>query len=479
MAEGIATPGNVPLVVDVDGTLVRGDLLHEAALQFVARTPLQSWRLATWLAGGKAALKAKLAERIDAADFLIPLRPETVDVIRQAQAEGRATYLASASDQRWVEPIAARVGGITGVLASDGTVNLAGDVKAARLVERFGLRGFDYIGDHRVDFPVWRAARGQLVVAHDAAFERAVKVEFPTAQTIARPRRSLRAHLRAIRPHQWAKNLLIFLPLIAGHSLFRLDQFAAAMVAFFAFSFAASSAYIINDLLDLPGDREHPRKGNRPFASGEVPATRGVAMTVVLMGVALLFAVLLPGRFTIVLGSYVTFTLAYSLVLKRRMLIDIIVLGGLYTLRVLGGVAATGQSVSTWLLMFSLFLFLSLAAVKRCSELVARGAAGVGAPAGRGYQNGDLAVLFPLAAAAGYGAVLVVTLYLSSSEVVRLYTHPARMWLICPLLLYWISRVLMLSNRNELHHDPVIYAFTDRISWATGVLVMLVIAVSL
>lgn len=468
----------VPLVVDVDGTLVRGDLLHEGALQFIARYPLQAWRLAAWLLRGKAALKEELSARIDPGLDSVPLREETLAVIEAARAAERLVVLASASHRRWVTPIAARISGAE-VMATDERVNLAGTAKADALVERFGKGGFDYIGDHRVDMPVWAVARRQLLVSHDTGLERRVRAQFPNAQLIACDRPPLRQHVRALRIHQWAKNLLVFLPLVAGHGIFDLNASLAALAAFVAFCAAASSAYIINDLLDLPGDRDHPRKRFRPFAAGLVSPVRGLAMAGLLMAFAFAVAMVLPWRFVGVLAVYVGLTLAYSLVLKRRMLIDIIVLGSLYTIRVLGGVTAMQQLQSQWLLMFSLFLFLSLAAVKRCSELIARRESGRPAPLGRGYRIDDLAVLFPLAAAAGYAAVLVFTLYLSSPEVVELYAHPTRMWLICPLLLYWISRVLVISSRNELHDDPVIFALTDRISWLTGALVALVIIVSI
>lgn len=468
----------VPLVVDVDGTLLKGDLLHEAALQFVARHPWQMWRLASWLTGGKAHLKARLADCGDFGVDAIPLRDETVAVMRAAQAEGRSVYVASASDRRWVEPVAARIGGVTGVFASDGVTNLAGAAKASVLVERFGSGGFDYIGDHRVDLPVWASARRRLVVAHDGGLEATVARRFPDAETIARPRMKLRAHLRALRMHQWAKNTLVFLPMIAGHDFTNVRTILAAIIAFFAFSFAASSAYVINDLLDLPGDRDHVRKRRRPFAAGDVSITRGLMMMTLLMAAAIALALLLPWRFLAVLVTYIVLTLSYSLVLKRKMLVDVIVLGGLYTIRVFGGVTATAEVPSQWLMIFSLFLFLNLALVKRCSELIARRDAGKPAPLGRGYYAGDLGVLLPLAAAAGYGAVLVFALYLSSSEIVAHYAHPKRMYLIVPLLLYWISRVLVLSNRNEMHDDPVIFALTDRISWATGACAAAVIAVS-
>lgn len=469
----------VPLVVDVDGTLLRGDLLHEAALQFVARHPLEFWRLPVWLLRGKAQLKARLADRINPGTDSMPFREETLAAVRAAQESGRPVYLASASDRRWVEPIADRLGGVAGVLASDGQSNLAGVRKAAALVERFGTGNFDYIGDHSIDKPVWEEARRQILVGHSGRLEAAVRRRFPNAEVIARPRPRLRAHVRALRVHQWAKNLLVFLPIVAGHSFGDFAKLSATIVAFAAFSLAASSAYIVNDLLDLPSDRDHPRKSRRPFAAGDLSAVRGLVMAAALMIAAVGLGAMLPARFFAVLALYVALTLAYSLYLKRKMLVDVIVLGGLYTLRVLGGLAATAAAQSQWLLMFSLFLFLSLATVKRCSELVARRDAGKSAPLGRGYVATDLNVLFPLGAAAGYGAVLVFALYLGSPEVAGLYAHPDRLWLLCPLLLYWISRVLIISNRNELHDDPVIFALTDRVSWMTGAVTIGIIAVSL
>jgi 4-hydroxybenzoate polyprenyltransferase/phosphoserine phosphatase len=467
-----------PLVVDVDGTLIKTDLLQEATLQFVARHPAEVFRLVPWLASGKATLKARLADRIDPRVDLIPLHEETVDRIRAAQADGRRVFLASASDRRYVETLAARIGGIAGVFATSGTVNLSGANKAAELEAAFGHGGFDYIGDSPVDFPVWRSARRVLVVAHSAAFAKRVLRAFPDAEILAETKASPRAYIKTLRVHQWAKNALLFLPAIASHR-FDLEAIGAALLAFFCFSFAASSAYIVNDLLDLPGDRDHPTKHRRPFAAGNVPVVGGIVLGLTLMLAAALGSLLLPPRFIAVLAAYVVTTLAYSFVLKRRLLIDVITLGGLYTLRVFAGLAALQLADSPWLLMFSLFLFLSLAVVKRCSELVARANAGKTDTLGRGYRTIDLGVMFPLGAAAGYGAVFVVALYLSSPDVAKLYMHPTRMWLICPLLLYWISRVLILTIRGEVDDDPLIFALKDRISWVTGACVAGVIAVSI
>jgi 4-hydroxybenzoate polyprenyltransferase/phosphoserine phosphatase len=464
----LASADHVPLVVDVDGTLIKSDLLHEALLQFAGTHPLELWRLPGWLGRGKAGLKAALADRGDASADSVPLRSETLAIIRAAQAEGRPVYLASASDRRWVDRIAARVGDIAGVMATDAHVNLAGSNKADALIAAFGQGGFDYVGDNRVDMPVWAAARRQLVVAGSSGFEAGVVKRFPDAEIIARPRVPRRAYLKAMRPHQWAKNILVFLPVVAGHQISNLPILLAACLAAIAFSLAASSAYVINDLLDLPADREHPRKRLRPFAAGTIPVAHGVVQSALLMAMALALTTQLPARFLLVLCAYIVLTLAYSLVIKRHMLVDVVVLCGLYTVRVFGGLAATGLAPSQWLLMFSLFLFLDLAIVKRCSELIARREAGKTTVPGRGYRIEDLAALFPLAAGAGFGAVLIVALYLSSPEVALLYSHPKRMYLMCPLLIYWTSRILMLTNRNEMHDDPVIFALTDRVSLMTG-----------
>jgi 4-hydroxybenzoate polyprenyltransferase len=472
------TASQIPLVVDVDGTLVKSDLLHESAMLFLAHHPLEIWRLPLWSLRGRQIVKGELAARTTLDIDTLPLRAETVARIRAAQAEGRPVYLASASDHDLVKRLAARIGGIAGTFGSDRETNVAGAAKAVQLDAALGPEGYDYIGDRPVDFDVWRSARRVIAVAHSHGFARRVLGTFPDAEIIARPPSPARAMIRALRPHQWTKNLLVFLSLVAGHHL-DLRTISETTIAFLCFCMAASSAYILNDLLDLQGDRAHTRKRLRPFAAGDLPITTGIGMGAVLMAAAVAASLALSWRFSAILVGYVVLTLAYSLALKRRLLVDVMVLAGLYTIRVLGGVVAAGQPQSQWLLMFSLFLFLCLATVKRCSELVAGRESGQLPAPGRAYSEADLTVLFPLAAAAGYGAVLIVMLYMSSAEVARLYTHPLRMWLMCPLLLYWVSRVLIVSNRNAMHDDPVVFAFSDRISWATVVAAAAIIAVSI
>lgn len=478
LPKGTAGASPVPLAVDVDGTLVRTDLLHEAVLAHAAAHPFELPCLLGWVFGGKAAFKARLAERTTPDLASVPLREETLALIRDAQAEGRPVWLASASDHRYVVALAERISGIAGVLATTAERNLAGANKAAALNEQFGPGNYDYVGDQPVDLAVWADARRKLVVAHGAGFERRVLARFPDAEILARPRVRPGRYLKAMRPHQWAKNALVFLAMIAGHH-FGLDTVVATVLAFVCFCAAASSAYILNDLLDLPGDREHPTKRRRPFAAGDVPVSHGVVLSLGLMALAFGLAVLLPWRFVLVLGAYVAATLGYSLLLKRKTIIDVITLGGLYTIRVIGGLVAADEKQSQWLLMFSLFLFLSLALVKRCSELVMRREAGKDDVVGRGYRVGDLAVLFPAAAASGYAAILVVALYMQSPDVAVLYHHPSRLWLLYPLLLYWITRVILLASRDELHDDPVVFALTDRVSWLVGALSVGVIALAI
>lgn len=478
-ASVVAGTDQIPLVVDVDGTLVRTDLLHEASLLFLANHPFESPRLALWLARGKATLKSQLAQRVSPNVERLPLRDETLARIREAQAVERPVYLASASEESYVARLADSIGGITGTFATTPERNLAGAAKADCLVDAFGAKGFDYIGDHPVDVPVWQQSRRQLIVARSGGFETRMRRAFPDAEVIARPRTTPRSMIKTLRAHQWSKNGLLFLALIAGHR-FDVATIAATLLGFIAFCAAASSAYIINDLLDIPNDRAHARKRFRPLPAGDLTIVTGIVMSGLLLLLALGIAImLLPRIFLGALLLYMVATLTYSLLLKRKAIVDVITLAGLYTLRVFAGLFAGGLTSSEWLPMFSLFLFLCLAIEKRCSELVRRREAGEERLEGRNYRVADLAILFPMAAAAGYGSVFVVALYLSSNEVRALYTHPERLWLICPLLLYWISRVLILSNRNEMHDDPIVFALTDRISWYVVVCAMAIVGAAI
>lgn len=471
---GVVPIGTGVLVVDLDHTLVRTDLLYETLFAGLSARPLAT--IAATLGAlprGRAALKAALANMAPQTPLDIaglPMNAAVLDHVRAARDAGRRTALVSASDARLVRAVAEHTGLFDEAHGSQDGVNLKGATKAAFLGDRFGP-DFEYLGDSPADLPVWERAGRAVTVGAPSGLRRAVARAASEAVHLE-PRAGYlpfglsAAHLRALRPHQWLKNILVFLPPLAAHST---DPaiWLAALAAFVAFSLTASSVYVLNDLLDLAADRAHPRKRRRPFAAGDVPIAHGLVMAPALLASALLVATLgASPPFLAVLAVYYVLTLVYSFDLKRRLVADIVALGGLYSLRILAGAAATGVILSPWMLAFSGFLFLSLAAVKRQAELVDGVATGRETAAGRAYRTEDLPIVTMMAVAAGYTSVLILALYVSSPEVRMLYTEPGILWAVCPVLLYWISRTVMLAHRGRMTDDPVIYAVRDRVSLA-------------
>jgi len=469
-----------PLILDLDGTLCRTDTLVESLLRLAATHPLRGAACLLSLANGRAAFKARIAAgmRLDPATLIY--NADVLALAHEARIEGRPVYLVTAADRRIAEDVAAFHGIFDGVFASDGVHNLKGAAKADFLVERFGVRGFDYVGDATADLPVWRQASRAYVVAPGPAGLRADDLGGAELHRVGEaPRRvdTLRLLARALRVHQWAKNVLVFLPLFAAH-MFSAGAVIDAALGFAAYSLCASSVYVLNDLLDLPHDRLHATKRKRPFASGMLRITMAPALLAATFGSGFLIATLLPWRFTLLLGVYYVCTLSYSLALKREAIWDVMMLAVLYVLRVLAGCAAISVGVSPWLLAFSLFLFFSLAVVKRQTELVQHVRAGKQAKlSGRGYHPEDLDMLRSMGASSGYMAVLVMALYIDSSAVRVLYHHPLYLWMLCPLLLFWVSRVLMLSHRGEMNDDPVVFALRDRVSLVVGLVAACVFVV--
>ncbi len=470
--------GEPPLVVDLDGTLVKSDMLVESFFALMASRPVRALGAVRALMRGKAAFKQRIAADAAFDAKLLPVNEPLLDLIRAEKAKGRKIYLASAADRRHAEAVAAELGGFDGVFASDGRTNLAGPAKAEALCAAFGAGCFDYAGNGYVDFAVWEKARDVLVVTGSASMLRAVRRRFPHARQLGQPSQGLKPYTRALRLHQWLKNFLIFVPGLAAHQL-GLATFGHLAVAFLSFSCAASSAYLLNDLLDLSHDREHPSKRHRPLASGAVPLASALAMIPSLLLAALALSLALPLRFTALLAGYYLVTVAYSLWIKRRMTADVMTLACLYGLRLVAGGAAVEVPLSPWLIAFATFFFLCLAIVKRCTELIGRSDSEAGDPGGRGYLLRDLPVLEAMAVASGYVAVMVFALYLNSVVVAELYRHPMRLWLICVVLLYWLSRVFVLMRRGEMHDDPVVFAATDRISLVCGAAVAAIVAASL
>jgi 4-hydroxybenzoate polyprenyltransferase/phosphoserine phosphatase len=465
-----------PLVVDLDGTLLRSDLLIETGLVFLRDQPHRLLAPVRWLAQGKARLKQELAQATNIDVSVLPYDKAVIDFIQGERGRGRRVVLATASHRKLADQVALHLPLFDEVIATEANRNLSAQVKRDVLTQTFGKGGFDYAGNSRDDLPVWRAARQAYVVnAHPSIERRAC--EFGNVTAVMRSRKpAVRDWIKALRLHQWLKNLLIFVPLLAAHRYTELPLVIDAMLAFLCFGMCASSVYVLNDLLDLRDDRHHPRKRSRPFASGRLSIQSGLVVFPALLCTAFGIALWkLPLTFAAGLGVYYGLTLAYSLALKRRMVIDVITLAALYTMRIIVGAVALGIPLSFWLLAFSMYIFLSLALVKRYAELFqVRAQGAIEKARGRGYFADDLQMIAGLGAAAGYMAVMVMALYINDAHTTQLYKRQEFIWLACPLLLTWISRVWMLAHRGQMNEDPVIFAVRDRVSLSIGALLVLV-----
>jgi 4-hydroxybenzoate polyprenyltransferase/phosphoserine phosphatase len=465
-----------PLCVDLDGTLVKSDTLMDSLLVLARSHPMAVLQVPLWLMRGKAVVKAEVGRRVSLDVRHLPYNRALLEYLESERGEGRRLYLATGADRQVAERIAAYLALFDGVLASDGQTNLTGGNKLEGLLQTFGDEGYDYIGNGSPDVPLLQHA-GTAMLANPAAGLRsrlrlrgiAVEREF---QERTRP---VRAIPKAIRLHQWAKNVLIFVPMVLAHTL-RANILVQAMLGFLSFSLCASATYIANDLLDVEADRRHPAKRLRPFAAGDLSVKTGVALSAGLLAGALALAVLLPWAFLGWLLIYLATTLSYSLYFKRVVLVDVILLSGLYTLRMLAGSAATRVPISPWLGAFALFLFLSLAMVKRFSELQNTRARGQTLANGRGYLLVDIEQMRSFGTASAYAAVVVFSFYIGAHEVTALYQHANRLWLITPLMILWLSRMWLLASRGELNEDPVIFALTDRMSLMTGLAVAAIAA---
>lgn len=472
MAEtGRGQAGCVIQVVDLDGSLLRTDLLHESVLLLLRRNPLYAFLLPVWLLRGRAWLKREIAHRVHIEVDTLPYDPRVLEHLRSTPCRPRV--LCTASDELLVRPVAEHLGLFEEVLASDGRVNLGGVAKAQALVGRFGEKGFDYTGNSQVDLHVWRHARGARVVNASSSLARRASLVAMLEEHWPAPAAGASVWLKALRMHQWLKNLLVFLPLLAAHAFTDVAMVSRSVLAFLAFGLCASGVYVLNDLLDLQSDRRHPRKRHRPFASGRLPILHGMLVAPVLTIAGFALAWLAAPAFAGVLAIYWVATFGYSLWFKRVEMLDVCVLAGLYTIRIIGGAVAVSVPLSFWLLAFSMFLFLSLAVLKRYTELA--GMEGQGQASGRGYAAADLPLLQSLGAASGYIAVLVLALYINSPESVELYSRPRVLWLLCPLLLYWVSRAWSVAHRRKMHDDPVVFAVTDPVSQVVAGLCGLVV----
>jgi 4-hydroxybenzoate polyprenyltransferase len=451
----------IPLVVDLDGTLVCTDLLLESVFLLAKRKPLSLWRLPFWLARGRAFLKRRLAEEAMPDVHGIPYHPELLANLMQEKRQGRQLVLASAADERVARAVTQELDLFDTVFASDGETNLSGQQKRDRLVGEFGAKGFDYAGNSRRDLPVWRAARKAILVRPSHGLSKAVAESTEVERVYVQEHSGLLTYLRALRPYQWIKNVLVFVPLAAAHQLYEWSLLTQALLAFAAFSLCASAVYLINDLIDLPADRGHPHKKQRPLASGQLPIARAAASIPLLLAVAASLGMLLPPGFLGVLGFYLVLMLAYSLRLKDQPIVDVLVLAGGYALRVMSGALAVAIAPSPWLLAFCIFLFFSLALIKRYAELATMSSLNGGHGRARAYVAEDSNLLASFGVASGYLSVLVLALYIGTDHVSRPYGRYEFIWLFCILQLYWISYLWLMAHRGRIHDDPLLFALKD------------------
>jgi 4-hydroxybenzoate polyprenyltransferase/phosphoserine phosphatase len=465
---GDARAGAPPLIVDLDGTLIQTDLLTESVMALLRKQPLFLFVLPFWILRGEARLKHEIARRVALDMSVLPWRGELLDYLRSERAAGRSLVLATGSDVRLARQVADYLGLFDSVIASDGARNVCGESKRDLLVRQFGEKGFDYAADGgwmgRRDLPVWASARKAILLNPNRRVRRQAERVSGVDRVFIDNKERVAERWRALRPRHWLKNLLVFVPVFAAHRFDDVALLERSLIAFVAFGCCASSGYLLNDLIDLETDRRHPTKRSRPFAAGLLPLTWALAMIPALLtGACVLAALISPALLGIVL-AYFAMSAAYSLHIKKIVVLDVLFLAGLYTVRIMAGSAAAGLWLSHWLLAFSIFLFFSLALVKRYSELVVmRRVAGDAAKA-RGYELSDGELLAAMGTASGYLAVLVLALYISSDQAGILYGRRELLWFLCPLLLYWVSYVWLMAHRGQMQDDPVVFATGNRTS---------------
>lgn len=472
-----ATPSSAPVCVDLDGTFLRTDTLHEQVLLLARRNPLLLLLLPFWLWHGKAALKRRLAQAVRLEADSLPVNERLLDYLRAEHARGRELALVSAADDSIVQAVAARYPLFSWVRGSDGVANLDGARKLAAIQERYGDR-FVYAGNGPVDLRIWPSAEAAIVAGDGRRLLRKVEALVPVERTFFAGPEGLagrsRTWIKALRLHQWAKNLLLFVPVLLGGPLITTGDFLEAVLGFLIFGALASAGYVVNDLLDLTADRRHKTKCRRPFAAGEVPIQDGILGAACLVAAAALLCLLMPWQFSLMALVYFGGTLSYSLLLKREPMLDVLALAGLFSVRVFAGAVILPIPVSFWLLSFSMFLFLSLALVKRYAELheLAKLDAAEAVP-GRGYTVPELPLLLAMGSAAAVAANVIFLLYLIEEKFPSgIYLAPQWLWLIFPILMYWLLRLWRLAVQGRMDEDPVFFAIKDRVSLLAGALVL-------
>lgn len=466
------------VAVDLDGTLTLTDTLHESVLNLVRNKPYFLLLLPLWLFQGIAYLKLKVAENSVLDVTTLPYNQHLIDWLKEEKLRGKKIVLITAANENIVKSIVSNFDLFDEFIAIDSITNLKSARKRDALQERYGDKGYDYAGNSNDDLEVWAgASKAILVNTSEHVLKKASRLT-SVVQVFRTERAGIAVWLKALRVHQWLKNLLLFVPLLAVHQIGNAQSLNLLLIAFLSFSLCASSVYITNDLLDLESDRSHPRKRFRPFASAKLSVLHGVITAPILIAASFLLGAIVGLDFLIVLLIYLFLAVTYSFGLKRLVLVDSLTLATLYTIRVIAGAAAISIPVSFWLLAFSIFIFLSLALLKRHAELLVQSLEGKNNPHGRGYLVSDAPLLQTLGVSSGYISTLVIALYLRSENVMTLYAQPLAIWLLIPILLFWVSWVWLKSSRGEMHDDPIVFAAKDKTSLSVAAITTCVLIYS-
>lgn len=471
------------LVVDLDHTLIKTDLLLEALICLLKR-PAQIPALVKHLLGVKTKragsynniipqLKDFIAKLVNVEPEILPYNEQIIQRIKQEKSLGAHVVLASASNQSWVNEISEHLGLFHEAFGSTSDLNLKGTAKRDFLVARYEPETITYIGDSKADIAIWKSVAHSIVTNPTRSMIHSLTSMGISPESIGSRKSILKILPKALRLHQWAKNVLLFLPILMAHKIFDLESIINCIVGFFAFSFLASAVYVLNDLCDIKADRQHPIKRKRPFAAGFLAVEHGLLMIPLLMLVSFILASQLPLLFGLTLVGYLAINIAYSFRFKKIHSFDVVLLATMYSVRIFAGGAASGVWVSDWLLAFSTFFFFGLAILKRFTEvskMVARRTV-----SGRGYLTDDKQALLALGVSGSMLSTMILALYLNSPQVAKLYSQPQHLWLVLPIILFWIARLWIQASRNEIDSDPVVFALKDKVSYVVAALALAVL----
>jgi len=481
MCDQMAPEPDPPLFVDLDGTLIKTNTLHEAILALVRTAPQRLLLLPFWLMRGQAYLWHRLSQLVSLNVALLPYRPEVIEYLKREKRASREITLISGAHYTLVEGVARHLNLFDHCMGSDEMAHLIGEKKLSVIVHSYRKKSFDYIGDSRADLPIWKESRRAVIAGSNMSLVAQLRKcadSYDHIEPLEKP--GIRSFLKAMRVYQWAKNLLLFAAIFLGHQFNNLPLIFDVLQGFAAFSLCGSAMYILNDLMDLEADRLHARKRKRPFAAGDISLATGALISVVLLLGAFAIAISLPLGFAAMLGVYFTLTLLYTFYFKEKLLVDVFILASLYTIRVWAGGVCAGIEISHWATAFFMCLFLSLALAKRHSELTASAGAQEDKQLNRrGYRPSDTQFVLVYGCGSSLMSVLVIAIYLNSPDVSVHYRRPSLLWFVCPTLAYWTSRLWILAARGELDEDPVLFAIKDKISYLLGAIIVMIVLLAI